>query len=670
MERTKRVRRWRGRRPGGRRHRARAVTSPVAIASGRASRSRHSNRRSTQDFLLVGARLQPEALGALLPPGRPMTRTISSRGYTAPLWAAQVVPNGGAVRTCAVVGSSGSLLYERFGAQIDTHDVVIRFNDAPTVGFEAIVGAKTSVRILNTKAALSVLQRCTIPHTCTVLDASCCPRDGVVLLNSGRQAIAACYAKACGPIASNLYAHMWRHPFPHAFRVMSSKRSTSGVVGVATALIVCHALANSYGQSQPSVRVYGFTAADAARAGPLATSVAPSPKKPRYHYYDDCASEADDPIDDPVRINISSKSARHTPPVTSPLNASRPSGTAQRGTAQREGYAAFPMIALQQSRHAHPMFATPPRRTDDAAVAPAGAKWGVVRRASTSSRLCSRQVGAYDLDRFIRSLKNVSVGPVYGAPSSLTAPLRTAFRRLGQQLGIGYSWHPPACKRGYSQYDCGPQGWTLLRRTDCRTSAPTGEVSVAVAAARLGFVLLENPSAPFVCALACAARGSGCKAVVSPQRLFWRSYACIFVDGHHIAENRSSAGCTMGSEYFDTLVRKELLPLPPERTAGCMCNSRDVDWRPSTPPTAMPQGEATTEAVRGGRSNHIGVVSTRDAHETMVQPMAHADALRRRTKRSGPQPPKLGPALNRCVAVKHRGDIRATLRACITGGST
>jgi len=38
-------------------------------------------------------------------------------------------------KKCAVVGSSGSLLYARLGDEIDAHDVVIRYNTAPMKGF-------------------------------------------------------------------------------------------------------------------------------------------------------------------------------------------------------------------------------------------------------------------------------------------------------------------------------------------------------------------------------------------------------------------------------------------------------------------------------------------------------------------------------------------------------
>lgn len=51
--------------------------------------------------------------------------------------------------SCAVVSSSPRLLKHKYGDDIDAHDLVIRFNDAPTAGFESHVGNKTDVLILN-----------------------------------------------------------------------------------------------------------------------------------------------------------------------------------------------------------------------------------------------------------------------------------------------------------------------------------------------------------------------------------------------------------------------------------------------------------------------------------------------------------------------------------------
>ena len=46
----------------------------------------------------------------------------------------------------AIVGSSGSVLKHKHGSIIDKHDIVVRFNDAPTKGFGKYVGNKTDLR--------------------------------------------------------------------------------------------------------------------------------------------------------------------------------------------------------------------------------------------------------------------------------------------------------------------------------------------------------------------------------------------------------------------------------------------------------------------------------------------------------------------------------------------
>jgi hypothetical protein len=52
---------------------------------------------------------------------------------------------------CAVVGNSGILRLYRLGEHIDQHDMVIRFNLAPTEGYSDIVGRKTTFRLVNSQ---------------------------------------------------------------------------------------------------------------------------------------------------------------------------------------------------------------------------------------------------------------------------------------------------------------------------------------------------------------------------------------------------------------------------------------------------------------------------------------------------------------------------------------
>lgn len=51
--------------------------------------------------------------------------------------------------TCAVVGNSENLLKNKYGSEIDGHDVVIRNNNAPIHGFQKYVGSKTTFRFVN-----------------------------------------------------------------------------------------------------------------------------------------------------------------------------------------------------------------------------------------------------------------------------------------------------------------------------------------------------------------------------------------------------------------------------------------------------------------------------------------------------------------------------------------
>ncbi|XP_062862573.1 beta-galactoside alpha-2,6-sialyltransferase 2 [Trichomycterus rosablanca] len=58
---------------------------------------------------------------------------------------------GAGFGSCAVVTSAGAMLHSSLGKEIDSHDAVLRFNSAPTKGYERDVGNKTTIRIINSQ---------------------------------------------------------------------------------------------------------------------------------------------------------------------------------------------------------------------------------------------------------------------------------------------------------------------------------------------------------------------------------------------------------------------------------------------------------------------------------------------------------------------------------------
>ncbi|XP_066542242.1 beta-galactoside alpha-2,6-sialyltransferase 2 [Hoplias malabaricus] len=58
---------------------------------------------------------------------------------------------GSSFHSCAVVTSAGAILHSGLGKEIDSHDAVLRFNSAPTEGYERDVGNKTTIRIINSQ---------------------------------------------------------------------------------------------------------------------------------------------------------------------------------------------------------------------------------------------------------------------------------------------------------------------------------------------------------------------------------------------------------------------------------------------------------------------------------------------------------------------------------------
>jgi len=73
---------------------------------------------------------------------------FTSRLVSKILPAQSVTPSHG---TCAIVGNSGILKKGGYGQSINAHDVVMRINQAPVIGYEEVVGSRTTYRMLNNK---------------------------------------------------------------------------------------------------------------------------------------------------------------------------------------------------------------------------------------------------------------------------------------------------------------------------------------------------------------------------------------------------------------------------------------------------------------------------------------------------------------------------------------
>ena len=133
---------------------------------------------------------------------------------------------------CAVVGNSGSLLETQLGPSIDTHDIVFRFNQGITSGYEQFVGRKTTFRILNNPDVTVKEPGEVYLHTLRNHDL----KNWANALNTDEERKSSCFAYDPEFLC---YSWQWVRNQGH--------KPSSGLVGVIMAMKVCE-----------EVNVYGF----------------------------------------------------------------------------------------------------------------------------------------------------------------------------------------------------------------------------------------------------------------------------------------------------------------------------------------------------------------------------------------------------------------------------
>ena len=90
--------------------------------------------------------------GALRIKNKTTGRRCNMEAFNNPAISRKVLLGKRKYTSCAVVGSSGKMVGASFGKEIDGHAFVVRHNNAPTEGFEADVGGKTSMMIQSSSA--------------------------------------------------------------------------------------------------------------------------------------------------------------------------------------------------------------------------------------------------------------------------------------------------------------------------------------------------------------------------------------------------------------------------------------------------------------------------------------------------------------------------------------
>ena len=162
--------------------------------------------------------------------------------------------------SCAVVGSSGLLLQERLGEEIDRHDFVLRTNIAQVGGFETVVGSKTSARVMNTEALLTVLNERACPELKQGREEFCEGLHYGVFVNSDYSSLRGTLRDACGidgidPVLGRNDLSFSDHTIRH-FQRYSGANVMTGAWAIALAMYLC----------PNGMDIYGYTHSANAKA--------------------------------------------------------------------------------------------------------------------------------------------------------------------------------------------------------------------------------------------------------------------------------------------------------------------------------------------------------------------------------------------------------------------
>mmetsp|Transcript_6824 Transcript_6824/g.20139 ORF Transcript_6824/g.20139 Transcript_6824/m.20139 type:complete len:418 (+) Transcript_6824:64-1317(+) len=157
--------------------------------------------------------------------------------------------------TCAVVGSSGTLLQRHQGAQIDSAGAVIRFNDATVRGFEEHVGRREDIRIAPRISNKTLFDK---DATYVVWEKGA---DLEELLETHPESRVLIIDRAALRLAYKIFRTFFRGCKPKSTKGLSKKVST-GAVGVLFAMTYCS-----------RVETFGLTPSNLTANSP-------------YHYYD------------------------------------------------------------------------------------------------------------------------------------------------------------------------------------------------------------------------------------------------------------------------------------------------------------------------------------------------------------------------------------------------